>query len=308
MTIKQSRGWIITIPEHDHTREEIIESLGVYTSLVGQLEQGHQTGYRHWQLYIEHKTPISFQTLKNKLPRAHIEPRRGSKAQAYAYCMKEDSRIDDQDPIILGEIDLTDHSGRRSDLSQIRDRILQGGTSEEIMMDSSTSAWRYPHLVDRLVHARDTTLHDQGNIRKIQVEYYFGDPGVGKTQWAWNNTHHFTDTYRVTEYSNPFDEYRGQKTLILDEFTGDISLSTMLNLLDVYPCVLPARYKNKYACYTRVIILSNITPEQCYSWETTTRQEAFLRRIHTVKHVKRQGSNLSMEEYIPKIIHHSWLP
>ena len=60
----------------------------------------------------------------------------------------------------------------------------------------------------------------------------------------------------------------------------------MLNLCDIYPLELPARYSNKYACYETVYIVSNWSLEAQYqdaqeydrpSWL------ALLRRIHKVK-------------------------
>ena len=39
----------------------------------------------------------------------------------------------------------------------------------------------------------------------------------------------------------------------------------MLNYLDIYPVMLPARYYDRVACYTTVYIPSNIPLEQQYT-------------------------------------------
>ena len=38
----------------------------------------------------------------------------------------------------------------------------------------------------------------------------------------------------------------------------------MLNLLDVYPPILPARYSDKVACFTKVYITSNLPLNRQY--------------------------------------------
>ncbi|WP_445293067.1 hypothetical protein [Corynebacterium sp. KPL2825] len=48
-----------------------------------------KSGYLHWQIYLSHDQPIRFSTLKNKLPTAHLEPRRGTAREAVAYVTKE---------------------------------------------------------------------------------------------------------------------------------------------------------------------------------------------------------------------------
>ena len=74
-----------TISAEKMHREEIEEALEQY-SYIGQLEEGEGGSYRHWQLLIDGNTsPIRFSTLKNKLPTAHLEPRRGPIQQAIDY-------------------------------------------------------------------------------------------------------------------------------------------------------------------------------------------------------------------------------
>uniref|UniRef100_UPI0025706B7A hypothetical protein n=1 Tax=Thomasclavelia cocleata TaxID=69824 RepID=UPI0025706B7A len=62
------RGYVLTIPYHyNATRVKfryIVDSLKKYDYYVFQLEKGEDTGYKHYQLYLENDNPISFSTLK----------------------------------------------------------------------------------------------------------------------------------------------------------------------------------------------------------------------------------------------------
>ncbi|ATY70082.1 master replication initiator protein [Cow vetch latent virus] len=72
--------------------------------LVYQREQG-ESGNIHFQGYIEMKKRSSIAAMKKLIPGAHFEKRRGTQAEARAYAMKEDSRI--EGPWEFGEFILT---------------------------------------------------------------------------------------------------------------------------------------------------------------------------------------------------------
>jgi len=79
----------------------------------------------------------------------------------------------------------------------------------------------------------------------------------------------------------------------------------MLNYCDIYPIVLPARYSDKFACYHKVIIISNWCLEKQYSeLQDTDREswEAFLRRIHKVQIYTHDGiaTYNSVKEYMER--------
>ena len=96
----------------------------------------------------------------------------------------------------------------------------------------------------------------------------------------------YENVYRVTDYLHPFDNYKGQKVLLLEEFRGSLKINDMLNYLDGYPLELPCRYNNKSACYTDVFICTNIDLLEQYTNIQKEQKEtwnAFLRRLDYVK-------------------------
>ena len=260
------------------SRKEIEEALASYTYL-GQLEEGEEDGYRHWQLIIDGgQSPIRFSTLKNKLPTAHLEPRRGPIQQAIDYVTKEETRVPEEPRLEHGIIRHSDEKGRRKDVEVVREAILEKGLSADEVFLQVPESNRMTAMVEKLVAARDRSRHTKP--RQLEVIWLYGPPGTGKTSLAVEMGG--TNYYRVTDYQHPFDSYSGEETLILDEFDGGMRLSTLLNVLDIWPTTLPARYADRVAAYSQVVLVSNEAPWSFYPWETQSRRQAFMRRVHQV--------------------------
>lgn len=116
----------------------------------------------------------------------------------------------------------------------------------------------------------------------MKVRYIHGTTGVGKTRSILDE-YGDENVYRVTNYKHPFDGYKSEPVLVFDEFRSSLPLADMLNYLDVYPLMLPSRYADRVACYTRVFIVSNIPLEKQYpvvQLEEPASYAAFLRRIN----------------------------
>lgn len=272
----QSRSWILTISAAKHSREEVEEALSPYT-YIGQLEEGESSFFRHFQLLIENPTPVRFKTLKNKLPSIHIEPRRGTVAEAVAYVTKKETRVVGEPPLQNGTIPLHDETGKRSDLERIRAAILEEGRSVDDVILTMPEAARVTKYVSELAAARDRA-EARGRERDVEVIYLFGDPGVGKTRWLYD---HFDDVARLTDYRN-FDVYNGEKVLALDEYAGQLDLRLLNSVLDRYPIDLPARFYDRPARFDTVVILSNHPVWDLHGWEKPVARRAFARRLDRV--------------------------
>ena len=82
----------------------------------------------------------------------------------------------------------------------------------------------------------------------------------------------------------------------------------MLHYLDIYPCVLPARYSPKVACYDTVFIVSNWEFEsQYYELQQDPVQistyEAFKRRINGYVKIYTENGIItydSLDEYLQR--------
>lgn len=276
-----------TVSAEKMSRKEIEEALASYNYL-GQLEEGEEDGYRHWQLIIDGgQSPIRFSTLKNKLPTAHLEPRRGPIQQAVEYVTKEETRVSEEPRLEHGTIRHSDETGRRKDVEIVREAVLEKGLSTDEILLQVPEAARMTSFVEKLVAARERSRHTKP--RQLKVIWLYGPPGTGKTSLAVEMGG--KSYYRVTDYQHPFDSYSGEEVLILDEFDGEMRLSTLLNVLDIWPTMLPARYADRVAAYNQVVLVSNEAPWSFYSWETPSRRQALARRINTIMYVDASGAH-----------------
>lgn len=284
----RSRAWMVTIfeqpegMEKPRTEEDVDEIL---TGLrwCGQLEEGHETHHRHFQLYVEAKNAIRFSTWKRLCPDAHVEPREGSKEQAIAYVTKQDTRV--EGPFFHG-IEAGDHdrSGERTDLKEISERILAGESVDDLLLDpdASTKLSRclsWARSLERAKVAKREQRYRE-EPRKVKVFYIWGAPGIGKTHAIlMSGMSVFEPTYAP---SGGWDDYRGQDVILFDEFAGQVPLWQINRLLEGYPnTILRARYHDHVACYHSVFIVSNFAPESLYGGDSS-----WLRRLTCVEHAK----------------------
>lgn len=88
----RTRAFCMTInnwtqDEYDHLKRWCLARQNLKW-IIGK-EEG-KSGTHHLQVYFYSKNPISWKTIKNQFPRAHIEKANGSLEQNYAYCKKEE--------------------------------------------------------------------------------------------------------------------------------------------------------------------------------------------------------------------------
>jgi len=169
----------------------------------------------------------------------------GSPQQNYDYCSKLG------DFWQFGELP---KQGARTDWNQaVSD--LQAGE------DIHTVVARQPQLLPtiRALERFQSIIHRPLN-RPVNVIILIGQSGTGKTRWAY-------DTYPDL-YSKPsgqwWDGYNGQKTILLDDYYGDLPYDQLLRVCDRYPINLPIKGGYIYGQYTTVIITSNRQPERWY--------------------------------------------
>lgn len=187
-------------------------------------------------------------------------------------------------------------------MSELYQYINDGLSNAEILALNQD----YILNVDKIDKVRNILLTNKykEQVRlNLEVIYISGTTGSGKTRGVFEKDG-FINTYRVTDYSHPFDSYSCEEVIIFDEFRNSLRLTEMLNYLDIYPLDLPSRYNNKVACYKKVYIISNWPLDKQYNNEKVNDKEsylAFLRRIHKVIIYKDDGEKVqynSVDEYL----------
>ena len=291
----QSRKWLLTINnpddyelDHNAVKNTLHLFNPDYFCLVDEIAT---TGTKHMHIFIYSKSPIRFSTLKNRFPVAHIDKANGSVTENRDYLRKE-GKWQGSDKEQTNLIDTFEEVGdvpkpvdeNSPDMSALIEEIENGLDTYEIIKLHPKYAFRIKEI-DTL---RQTVLSNMFREKKRQVTVYYvyGKSGTGKTRGIYQK-HRAPDICRITAYRRSiginFDSYHGQSVLVFEEFASQIPIEDMLNYLDIYPLMLPARFNDKVACYDTVYITSNISLGEQYSEVQHYKPEtwkAFLRRIN----------------------------
>jgi hypothetical protein len=276
---------------------------------MAMCDETGKNGTYHTHLYIYFTNAIMFSTIKMLFPTAHIDAVKGSSYENRCYLLKSapehnknpdgsyqykdcsgklHSGINHSDTFEESGECPDEHQGKRNDLEKIYEYVKDGYTNSEIIEMCGEPAILHVGKLDRLRHSYLIDEYKGQRRLNLVVHYITGQTGTGKSR---NILDEFGDEncYRVTDYDHPFDSYQCEPVLIFEEFRSQIRLSDMLNYLDIYPVILPARYSPKVGCYSTVFVVSNWTFEQQYSElqkdeEQESSYQAWIRRFNgTVK-------------------------
>lgn len=187
---------------------------------------------------------------------------------------------------------------RHKDMKTLYASIINEGMDmADIHSDPELSiiAGHYPAYVQQLLqHDMEVKFKANRNAtRDISVTWLYGSPGAGKTEKAFELAGGYDKAYKISNSNykdNPWDNYKGQDAVIFDEFYGDVKFSHLMELWDEYPLQLSARYNNKWACYTKVFVCSNLAPWELYKNldNREYRINGLYRRIHKLIYVSKQ--------------------
>lgn len=232
-------------------------------------EVGGNESTQHTHIYVMFNAPVRFSTLKKRFPVAHIERCLGTAKENYEYVTKtgkwegtekETTKVDGTIEE-WGERPNFDNAGRNSLKQQLFTLVEQGYSNLEIMRMNTD----FVGMMNTADDIRLEILMDKYKnvFRELEVTYIFGDAGLGKTRYVMEK-YGYSNVYKVSNYKHPFDKYKGQDVLLLDEYSSSFPISDFNNITDGYPYELDARYCGKYACYTKVYIISNLDIDDQY--------------------------------------------
>lgn len=279
--------WLLTINHSEGMQDEYqsiikndMKSIK-YACMADEI--GLESKIYHSHIFIQFSQTQRFSYIKKHFPNAHIDLARGNPQECKDYIFKEGKWLnsDKEETNIkeshweLGNIE--SNQGKRSDIEQIRDLILEGKSSYEIKM-LIPSALKYESYMESF---RQQCLYEKYSkeLREVEVIFLFGNAGTGKTSTIYESNN-MDDVYFTSPGTHPFDLYKGQSVIVFDDFRDtDIPLNQMLRYLDRYPCTLAARFADKIACYTKVYISSNISLYKMYECADYYSRNAFKRRI-----------------------------
>lgn len=244
-------------------------------------------GLRHLHIIYQDAVPCRFSAIKALIPRAHLEPTRGSKKQAEDYISKVGSWAEKGEQVICivrrGEI--SSIQGKRSDLNTITELLAEGLRPAEILAQDIKFLKNKELVKDAYFMKRDK---ETPVFREVKVYYHWGLTQTGKSHTRLElEEKNPGDVCFIMDYGNGFiDHYMGEKILFLDEFRGELPFTTFLTLLDGYKGFVHARNHNILKLWEEVHITTPLPPEalfqkMCYA-DTFEQDEQLLRRIDFV--------------------------
>lgn len=175
------------------------------------------------------------------------------------YCRKGETRAGE----CYEEGDMEFVQGQRNDWDEVINFINEGHNYSEVLLNFPRECLSYDRAIQRII--AEAQRENQPAWRRVQCYVLLGPPGFGKTRLSYEFD---PSLYQVTSTDANgtiwFDDYKGQKTLLLDDFYGWIPYHSILRILDGHPIRLPIKGGHCYPCWTTVIITSNKHPHDWY--------------------------------------------
>lgn len=235
-------------------------------------EETGKDGYLHYQGYVCWKSARWTYACKKKYGH-YFGKMRGALVQNDDYIEKQNK------PQTFGK---RPKQGERTDLTEIVDEIKNGRSVDDIVLTQPLMYHKYGRTLNKV---EDIILRNKIRTEQTTGYWYVGKTEQGKSARAYLN-------YNIDEYySYPYDcgwwdGYKGQHTVILDEFRGQLQYNEMLRLIDRHPNYYCRRRGREPIPFTskRVIITSSLTPQEVYhNLQHNDNIDQLLRRIEVIQ-------------------------
>lgn len=278
----RDRAYCFTINNWSQEEWDKCKQLGSYGCIAP--EEAPSTGTPHIQGYFYFENKKTFSVLKKQLPRAHFKKCKGSAAENRQYIFgpyEKDGKKKPFNPeaIEWGEMP---KQGERTDLTEIKDKIMTGQKVDDIAIENPFLYHQYGRTLTKL---EDLYLRKRFRTEMTKGIWYHGKTGVGKSHTAFNNFHPDTHYVLNTKDNGWWEGYTQQETVIINDFRGEISYNELLQLVDKWPMTVKRRNREPMPFTSKtVIITSSLHPELVYHRRNSEdSMEQFMRRFEVVE-------------------------
>lgn len=253
--MSQSKRWCFTV--NNFSDEDVDRVLDLCPPVAKYLIVGQEkgeSGTPHLQGFVVFETAWRFNRVKRFLPRAHIEPARGSSREAADYCKKEGSFEE------YGECpeDTRFSADSNAERWKAARELAKVGNFDDIPDDLYIRHYNSFHNIFRDAQPNPVGLSVLNNMWIWSEE-----SGVGKSRFLYEK---YPDAYRKN-CNKWWDHYCGQDVVILEDIDkSHAKLGHHIKLWgDHYPFIAEKKGGSVKIRPSVVIITSNYRP--CDIWE-----------------------------------------
>ncbi len=274
----QAKHWCFTWNNPTFTHDEMLELLRPLTTYaVFQLEKS-ESGTSHYQGYVEFSSRKRLTSIINQLFQAHWTKRQASRMACKLYCQKEDTRIGGPWETCTFPLQ---SQGKRSDLEEVYRKLRSGQSLASVADEHPATYMRYMKSMGMVkylaVFDKPKTLYVPKTVHLL-----YGLTRTGKTQFAYELD---KDLYKFQHSKTCWaDGYTGQKTLLFDDFAGNIRIDKMLQMLDGYATQVEVKGGMIWLHHDTVVLTTNEDPTSWWEERSDDTREAFFARVTSIKH------------------------
>jgi len=270
-----SRSWIFTWnnPTTEYTWPEAVKWA------VWQVEVG-VNGTRHWQGVLTMTSPRRLHFMKELLPQAHWEQRRGTVKEAVGYATKDDTRESgpyawENGELLVGALCdafvsklMKNKINKSEELLEIKAKLDSGTVTVEDIADQHFELW----VRNFRAFEKYQCIKTKPRNHEVEVHVIQGPTGTGKSRWAMEE---YPGAY-WKQRSNWWDGYIGQEVVVIDEFYGWLPFDLVLRICDRYPLMVETKGGQVQFVAKTIIFTTNQLPS---SWYKNCYFQSFARRV-----------------------------
>ena len=255
------------------------------------VEPGDKKGRLHYQFGFDLYYPKSLMRVKTIFDDSiHLELRKGTVKQLDNYLMKTGEHKKnkfDKDQKIVKWGDLRDQ-GQRTTHEEIIYNIEKNNYSlEDIKNEYAKHFILYYKKYQKVIEMRNKK--ESKKFRKIDVTLIKGSTGTNKTRSVMYYVNKIgcekrrNNVYKITGdelLSGWFQDYEGENILLIDEYSNQLKITRLLNILDGHELRLNIKGSHTYAKWEKVIITTNLN--KLHKNAKKAHIEALKRRINKI--------------------------
>lgn len=254
------RGWCFTLNNYNLIEEEHIQT--TIKTLARYVIYGREiaptTGTPHLQGYVYFHNARQHKAVSRLLPRAVVQPSKGSAEQNKTYCSKDEDVFESGD--IPMDRDVARVKGGAGNAARYAAAIQNAelGQLELTKRDDPQLYLLHGVRLESLFAPNPLPLDGD-----LLHEWWVGPSGSGKSRLLWE----LYPMHFAKALNKWWDRYKHETVVAIEEWApkNDCTASSLKKWADRYP--FPGEIKG--GCMQRlrpkkIIVLSNYTPQQCF--------------------------------------------